>query len=138
MSEKAKASSRPDEAQAKRYRARQKETSAVFEEVIQQLAVEECVIAASMRRFRLHAVATEPTHLHILVSWSDDRTFEVLRRGLRESISRRLNSAYRRRWLEQGGSRKQVRDRAHFNHLMNEYLPKHRGWKWREGLGLYK
>ncbi len=128
----------PDEAQAKRYRARQKEASAFFDVAVQNLAIEECVTTAEMRRFRLHAIATEPTHLHALLSWTDERTFEQLRRGLRESISRRLNKHRRRRWLEQGGSRKQVRQRAHFDYLMNTYLPNHGGWKWREAVGVYK
>ena len=40
---------------------------------------------------------------------------------------------------EQGGtlsskeaSRKRVRDRKHFDYLMNEYVPKHSGAKWFE------
>jgi hypothetical protein len=80
-------------------------------------------------------VATETTHVHLLVSWSDDRTFEQLRRGIRESITRRLNAHHRRKWLEAGGSRKRVRDEKHFNYLMDQYLPNHRGWKWREKVG---
>ena len=127
-----------DPEQARRYRARQKEETANFDGVAQCLIIDESIIAAEKRRFRLHGVATEATHLHALVSWADARIFEQLRRGLRESISRRLNANERCRWLEQGGSRKQVREQEHFNYLMATYLPKHRGWKWREGVGFYQ
>lgn len=128
----------PDAAKAQQYRARQKEETANFTDVIQRLVIDESIIAASMRKFRLHGLATELTHFHSLVSWTDDRAFDVLRRGLRESISRRLNGSSKRRWLEQGGSRKRVENRAHFNYLMDRYLPKHGGWKWRESVGYYK
>ena len=127
----------PDQEQARRYRARQKETAANFASTEQRLIIDESLIAADKRRFRLHGVATEPTHLHLLLSWRDERTFELLRRGVRESISRRLNAHTSRRWLEQGGSRKQVREHLHFDYLMTTYLPKHSGWKWREGVGCY-
>jgi hypothetical protein len=102
------------------------------------LLIEEAGVTAEKRNFRLHSIATEATHLHALISWSDDRTYKQLRRGLRESLTRRLNRYERRRWLEQGGSRKQVKDRNHFDCLMDEYLPSHRGWKWREGRGAYR
>jgi REP element-mobilizing transposase RayT len=128
----------PDVARAKAYRARQKEAMASFDESMQRLIIAECIVAAEKRRFRVHGVATEPTHVHVLISWADNRTFEVLRRGLRESISRRLNSRRRRPWLEQGGSRKRVTNRPHFQYLMDRYLPKHGGWKWREGIGCYR
>jgi hypothetical protein len=117
----------PDKREADKYRSRQKEPSASFDEVIQRLAIEECIVAAEKRRFRLHGVATEPTHIHVLASWSDERTFEQLRRGLRESITRRLNAHHLCRWLVQRGSRKQLRDRPHFVYLMDAYLPKHNG-----------
>lgn len=126
-----------DRDEARRYRARQKEAAALFDEVVQRLIIDEAMIAAEKRRFRLHAVATEATHVHVLVSWADERDFEELRRGVRESISRRLNSHVRCTWLAHGGSRKRVTDRGHFDHLMENYLPSHSGWKWREGIGAY-
>jgi hypothetical protein len=126
-----------DAAEAARYRARQKEPTAIFDFDVQRLMIDEAFIAADKRRFRLHGVATDATHVHVLLSWADDRPFERLKRGLRESISRRLNAHRRRRWLVHSGSRKRVKDYGHFNYLMDEYLPKHRGWKWREGVACY-
>src|SRR5688572_20279923 len=86
----------PDAARAKAYRARQKQAAACFDDAIQHLIIEECIVTADKRQFRLHGVATEPTHVHVMVSWKDERTFEQVRRGLRESISRRLNADKRR------------------------------------------
>ncbi len=91
----------------------------------------ETAIPSPRRRYRAD-------HIHVLASWSDERTFEQLRRGLRESITRRLNAHHLCRWLVQRGSRKQLRDRPHFVYLMDVYLPKHNGWKWREGVGFYR
>ncbi|RIK84068.1 MAG: hypothetical protein DCC67_05330 [Planctomycetota bacterium] len=128
----------PDQVEAKRYRARQKEDEARFDETAQRLLIEECIATADFRDFRLHGVATESTHVHVLISWRDERPFAKLCRGLRESLSRRLNSSLRRRWLAKDGSRKRVLNDAHYAYLMNRYLPKHSGWKWREGVGYYR
>jgi hypothetical protein len=40
--------------------------------------------------------------------------------------------------LSENGSRKHVKDREHFDYLVNVYLPKHTGWKWSESLGYHK
>ena len=37
------------------------------------------------------------------------------------------------RWFVRGGSRKRVKDRDHLDHLLDTYLPDHRGVFWREG-----
>jgi hypothetical protein len=128
----------PDAEEAERYRSRQKEAAARFDDAVQQLIIEELVITADKRRFRLHGVATDSTHDHVLLSWPDERTYEQLNRGVRESITRRLNQHHCRRWLVHKGSRKRVEDRQHFDYLMKKYLPKHTGWKWREGVGVYR
>lgn len=125
-------------AEAERYRTRQKEDAAAFDGAVQRLLIEEAQNAAKFRRFRIHAVATDPTHAHLLVSWSDERPFEAIRRGLRESLARRLNAdASRRRWIVRGGSRRRILKQQHFDYLTAVYLPKHRGWKWDEQRGLY-
>ncbi|HEX3599315.1 MAG TPA: hypothetical protein VHU84_04190 [Lacipirellulaceae bacterium] len=84
-------------------------------------------------------MATESTHLHVLVSWTLDRKWDVVRAKLRESLSRRLNREVGRRlWFSKSPSRKRVKDRQHFNYLVEVYLPKHSGWKWTEGVGAFR
>ena len=119
------------------YRARQREATVEFESNTQHMVIDELVLTAEYRRFRLHFVATDPSHLHVLVSWPDERTFTLLRRGIRESISRRLNLQNRRDWLSHRGSRKRVCDQSHFVYLVESYLPGHRGWKWEEKRGKF-
>ena len=123
---------RPNARVAEAYRKRQRESVARFDETAQDLIVDELQNAAEFRRFRLHGIATDPTHVHLLVSWDDERPFEEVRRGVRESVTRRLSEHERRTWFSHRGSRKRVHDRGHFEHLMTRYLPSHRGLCWFE------
>jgi len=41
-----------------------------------------------------------------------------------------------RKWFAEGGSNKRVKDRKHFDHLIETYLPKQRGLFWKEGMEL--
>lgn len=122
-----------DHALADEYRRRAKFPAATFREPTQLLAIEELQIAFSKQACRGHFIATDPSHIHILVSWRDDRPWQKMRSGLKQSLSRRLKSVEAREWFCEGGSRRRVMDRKHFDHLMCRYLPAHRGWKWREG-----
>lgn len=125
-----------DEAEARRYRQRAKFETVSFERRVQRLLVDETQTAAGRQRFRVHAVATDPTHVHILLSWRDIRTVLRVRMSLKSSLTRRLNREVgRRTWFVENASRKRVRDGAHFEHLMTTYLPAHRGVFWREGDG---
>lgn len=92
--------------------------------------------ACNNRTWRLHAVAFEPTHTHILVSWQSADTWQVVRKKLKNLISWALSREFGRagrRWMVRGASRKRVRDRSHFDYLVTTYLPRHGGLFWREG-----
>jgi len=72
---------------------------------------------------------------HAYASWMPDREEGHVRRGegilsADEKLNRELE---RRTWLSEGASRKQVKDQAHFDYLINEYVPLHRGWKMEGG-----
>jgi hypothetical protein len=54
------------------YRARMTDTEASFGPDQQVALVEEVHIAAGKQDFRVHFIATEPTHIHMLMSWKDD------------------------------------------------------------------
>ena len=83
-------------------------------------------------------MATDATHLHVLVSWTTERTWQVVRRQLRASLTRRLNLEIERRpWFSKQPSRKRVKEQRPFDHLMQSYLPKHSGWKWCENRGIF-
>jgi hypothetical protein len=90
----------------------------------------------AIRDWRLHRVAGEPSHVHVLVSWSEYVSWQKVRDKLKNLMSLQLGrqfSAPGRRWFSGGASRKRVRDRRHFEYLMNQYLPRHRGLNWKEG-----
>ena len=127
-----------NENRAKVYRQRARERQAVFDETIQRAMLEEFPIACEKQRLRGHFMATESTHVHLLVSWPDERDWSIIRSGLKQSLTRHLRRTIAKRtWFSDGASRKRVLDREHFGYLAGEYLPSHRGWKWREGSGVF-
>ena len=129
----------PDEELAEDYRGKAGEDQVSFDSPIQVLLIEESRIACEKQRYRGHCIATDPTHVHALISWSDERPWLKIRSGLKTSLTLRLNRDVKRRkhWFVDSASRKQVKDQRHFDHLVSEYLPSHRGWKWREGGELF-
>jgi len=87
------------------------------------------------RPWQLHAAATEPTHLHALISWSVGDRWPAVRGKVKNIMSLELSKragVYGRRWISEDASRKRVRDGKHFAHHMTTYLPKHGGWRWFE------
>ena len=58
----------PDPDQANRYRSRASEDPILFNDGIQQAAIDELIIACEKQGLALHGIATEPTHVHVLVS----------------------------------------------------------------------
>ena len=128
-----------DERLAGLYRSSQRAGEARFEEDVQRRLIDCLVEAASRLGVALHAAATDPCHLHLLVSWGDDRAPERIQRSLKWALTRRLNAeAGRRPWFTRQGHDRRVRDPEHFLHLRDEYLPSHRGWKWDRRRGLYR
>jgi len=84
-------------------------------------------------------VATEISHAHVLVGWRDSRTWLRLRSTIKSSMTRYLNREFERQeWFVEGASRKRVKDRKHFDHLVMRYLPKHAGWKWSPERGRHR
>jgi hypothetical protein len=128
-----------DREMAERYRVNLNHDVVDFYEAIQQRMIEELLVACGHQQLRCHYISTESTHLHVLVSWTSERPWEVVRAKLRESLTRRLNREFGRQvWFSKSPSRKRVKDRGHFNYLMTDYLRKHSGWKWRDGIGLFR
>ena len=129
----------PDDNLAVSYKSKMKEPEAQFGEALQLLAIAESQAAARFQKFRLHAVATEPTHLHALLSWSDDRPPTRISESLKKSLTLRLRSEIAERtWFSKGGNERVVKDLKHLERLITEYLPSHSGWKWDERRGAYR
>ena len=128
-----------DDRMAERYRGNLKQAGVCFDERVQQLMIEEALAACEHQQLRCHFIATERTHVHVLVRWRIDRSWEIFRAKLRESLTRRLNREIERQeWFSKSPSRKRVRDRKHFDYLVTIYLPKLQGGKWMEGRGVFR
>ena len=103
---------------------------------VQEVLVIGCIDICRRRGWRLHGVATDPTHLHWLVSWPGFTEWgEVLQvtKNVLALLLNRVTEQKGRRWFVRNGSRKRVADRGHLDYLLGRYLPDHRGPFWREG-----
>ena len=128
-----------DQGMAKRYRNNAKDDPAKMLADCQLAAIEILCEGVKHIDCRLHFVATDETHVHALVSWRGPRTWQQNRASLKKALTIRMKEKVgNRRWLSEGASRKQVRDRTHFDYLVTQYLPSHRGWKWCELRGLFR
>jgi hypothetical protein len=136
----------PDEQAAQRYRARANNADeCLFSDDLMRAMVDETLIACGKQDVRLHSATTETTHVHLLVSWGDDRDWMAVRSALKMSLSLRLkreagqavNTSRRDTEikLSRSGSRKRAKDRDHFDDLVQKYLPSHSGSKYFEDRG---
>jgi hypothetical protein len=129
----------PDERMAELYRGNLKQAVVRFDSAIQRELIAGVLEACQCQEVRCHFIATDSTHAHVLVSWNSDRSWEIVRKQIRSSITRRLNDCVRRQqWFSKSPSRKRVGDRKHFDYVVGVYLPKHSGWKWSEERGVFR
>lgn len=128
----------PDDHMAELYRNNLKQAIVTVDRRVQRLLIEGSLDACKCQQLRRHFIATEPTHVHVLASWTTDRKWQIVRRQIRGSITRQLNAEIRRQeWFSKSPSRKRVKDLRHFNYLTTDYLVKHGGLKWKEGRGIF-
>lgn len=126
----------PNPALARKYDARASQPMMVFSERHQRTLLWIARDACEHRKWRLHCIATDPTHVHLLVSWQEFQPWEQVRAKLKNLMSWALSKEFQekgRKWFVRCGSRKRVENQRHFDHLMNVYLPSHRGLSWKEG-----
>jgi len=110
-----------------------------FNRTIQRRLIVKLLAIASGEGYRLHGVATDPTHLHCVVSWRDDTLrFTKVRGRIKNLLSLDLSRAAGitgRPWFVQKSSRKCVSEQDHLDYLLNVYLPNHRCLQWYEDRG---
>jgi len=125
----------PDPQVARYYDRAAKQPATSFDDEVQWSLLRFVHDARERRDWQLYGFAAEPTHLHLLIGWFDDVTsFAHVRDRLKNLASWWLNRRFeRRRWFSRGSSRRRVRQQRHFDHLMQHYLPKHRGLVWIRG-----
>lgn len=128
----------PSREEALRYRKRMTHPDACFSRATQQQVIEAVRNTEPHIGVTIRMVATDPTHVHVLIQWHHDRSPKALRQSIKAAISIALKQVADRPWLSEGATSKQVRDKEHLETLERHYLPGHRGWKWSLGKGLYK
>ena len=118
------------------YRRKQSQSTVSLDARKQQSIIENVLDACSLITTRCHAIATDNTHVHILVSWKTERKYASISKALKSRITKALNAKFGNRiWLSKGSSRNRVTDLEHFDYLMRHYLPSHRGLGWYEKTG---
>lgn len=126
----------PDPHEAAWYRRLATEEPAQLIEQIQRTMIETILENCEPLDFRAHGVATDPSHLHVLLGWTADRTWESMARSLRRSITSSLLEKHgRQKWFSRGRHAEPVTEDSHFEHLLTSYLPSHRGLFWSERIG---
>jgi len=89
-------------------------SAVVFDDAIQRWLIDELRTASKFQRFRLHAAATEDTHVHAITSWGDERTPLLQSKQIKKSLSLRLTmEASKQKWLAKGGNERRVKDQEH-------------------------
>ena len=118
------------------YRKNLKEEVVEFSSEAQSLMIRAACEACSFLTARCHGIATDPSHIHLLISWHDNQVWQRISKSLKHRLTLELNAELMRQtWFSKGGSRKRVKDRSHFDYLMRVYLPRHRGKCFFESLG---
>lgn len=118
-----------------------------FDDEAQRLAHDVVVAITDERKLDLHGCAATATHVHTLVSFRSpactcgdsehcrrgcparravEKFLTRLKQKLGQQLAKRLGTAGTgRKYLSGGWDVTPVRDRSHFNHLLDRYLPKH-------------
>ncbi|MEM6393584.1 MAG: hypothetical protein AAF797_12480 [Planctomycetota bacterium] len=126
-----------DREMAAAYRAKQRESRAVFDRPVQEVVVATAREAASALDAKLYGVATDRTHVHVLLSWEHEQAWKSMRRSVRYAMTLALNRAIcKRTWFSEQASRKRVKGHDHFDYLLLAYLPDHRGVGWYESVSV--
>lgn len=116
----------PNQEAQEQYHVNMQGEPVTFDRDQQQLLIDEAIKAQLFQRITLYAVATDPTHVHAVVGWKDDRDPVRVRAGLKSSLTRALNTGYgKQQWFVAKAGQHPVRDEGHLSRLVHDYLPKH-------------
>jgi hypothetical protein len=126
----------PNEELARMYDGQASDDPVEFSTELERVLIAGAFDICLRREWRLHAVGTDPTHGHFLISQAGFMDWQAVRDKLKNLLSLFLGRATAqpgKRWFGAEGSRKRVGNRAHFDYLVETYLPNQRGLFWKEG-----
>ena len=125
----------PNEKLARAYRSVARFPQYSFDTPTQEFLIDVVRDVCMRRAWRLHGIGTDPSHIHVLVSWGSDLAWELVRGKIKNIMSTELSRRAGTKgqpWFAEGASRKRVQDDAQFHWLMKHYLPGHQGVCWFE------
>ena len=115
------------------YRQRMNHPQTHLNSQAQQFAIQTLLDSQYPQRFELYALASEGSHLHVVIAWQDEREPIRVRTQIKTSMSLALNKRFgRRQWFVAKAGHIPVADEAHLHELVHQYLPKH-GLYWKRG-----
>ena len=125
----------PDPEQARKYDERARDKPAVFTREVQRILIRVAADFCARRKLRLHAVGSDPSHIHYVISWHGYSAWKEILRRLKNILSLELNRKLDcpRPWFVRGANSKPVRNGDHLRYLTITYLPDHPGMFWCEG-----
>jgi len=124
-----------DPKMAQVYARAAKQPPVIFTTQIQKMLIEVARAECAAQHWRLHAAATDKTHVHFLVSWKAFIPWNDVIKRLKNFLSYRIGRELGipgRRWFVRDQSRRRVIERGHFEDLIHEYFPKHDGVGWKQ------
>jgi len=108
----------------------------VFDERIQSILICGAKDICDRRNWILEGIGTDPTHIHLAISWNGFVKCDDVLAKLKNVLSYILGkwSGKRgKRWFGRYGDWKVVTDAEHLEYLLASYFPGHRGLCWRRG-----
>jgi hypothetical protein len=126
----------PDSELADDYRDRAAGDPVKFDQAMQRVIIVGAANICRRRGWRLHAVGNDDTHTHQLISAKEYFDFQAAQDKIKNLLSLflgRLAGIQGRQWFAAGGSHKRVTKQDHFDYLVGQYFPDHRGEFWKEG-----
>lgn len=111
-----------------------------FNDDQKQFIIDQAYEIITNRKLRLHAVSCTSTHTHLIISWLGTEAFfsdinqpfgqaRLLANKVKTILATLLSKnegTTGNRWFSRGCDCTPVDDRDHLNHLLDQYLPKHR------------
>ena len=130
----------PDPIRAKQRASLAKHPPRSFNNDQQQFILDEAEGVMVNRQVRLHAISCTATHIHMVVSWHGDQVqfkqahepFEQVNqlankvKTILATLLSKRDGTTGNRWFSRGCDCTPIEDREHLNHLLENYLPKHR------------
>ncbi len=102
----------------------------------QEILLHAVLESARRRNWEIYAVATQTTHLHIIVAWQTQDSPNKVQQTLKQIMSLQMGRTYGygRRWLARNGQPQRVKNGAHLRHLLYGYLPSQAIIFWRRDI----